>query len=175
MTAPHPRDAGITLIEMLVALIIFAMVGMASFTTLDTILKVRARTDGRLEQIARIDRALLVFGRDWAQVDPLTVTLAEGSLRADISREKSLRRYLLRDGALIRESGDTQTTDPLAQALVNDVRDLRFEVMDLERIWHEGWPSDSQFPQARAVRMALTFASGETLSRTVALPQALIE
>ncbi len=175
MMPSRPRDSGITLVEMLVALMIFAMVGLASFTTLDTILKVRARTDGRLEQIARIDRALQVFGRDMTQADPLSVTLAEGALRADLRGDNTLRRYLLRDSALIRQSGDRQTSEPLNQTLIADVREVRFEVLDLDRIWHGGWPADTQVPHARAVRMLLTLGTGQTLGRTVALPQALPE
>ena len=79
MTVIRDQEAGVTLIEMLVALSLFALVGIASFTTLDTILRVRERTDGRLEHLAQLDRALLVFGRDIVQADPGTVTLRDGS------------------------------------------------------------------------------------------------
>jgi len=57
MTPIRDQEAGVTLIEMLVALSLFALVGIASFTTLDTILRVRERTDGRLEHLAQLDRA----------------------------------------------------------------------------------------------------------------------
>jgi general secretion pathway protein J len=59
--------AGLTLVEMLVARVLFAMVGIASFTTLDTIIRVRDRTEGRLEQLAQIDCALQLFSRDLTQ------------------------------------------------------------------------------------------------------------
>lgn len=175
MTEARSGDAGITLVEMLVALMIFALVGLASFTTLDTILKVRARTDGTLEQIARIDRALLVFGRDMMQVDPMSVLLSEDTLSAEIPGDDPLRRFLLNDGALTRQSGKTLTGAPLEQSLIDEVREVQFRVLDRAQVWHETWPEGAAGPQALAGQMALTLDDGQTLSRTVALPQVLPE
>ena len=53
--APLPRDAGLTLIELLVAMAIFAVIGVAGLAVLDTVLNVNARTDGRLERLAQVD------------------------------------------------------------------------------------------------------------------------
>jgi len=173
MTSPRDRDTGITLVEMLVALIIFALVGMASFTTLDTILRVRARTDGRLEQIARLDRALLIFSRDMAQADPLSVNLLEGALAVELPYDESMRRYLFDDVELLRQSGAAQSDDPLDQTLIGDVNDVRFQVLDLDRMWHDSWPRNTSSEAAIAVRMSLTLGNGLTLGRIVALPDAV--
>ncbi len=173
MMRARSGDAGITLVEMLVALMIFALVGLASFTTLDTILKVRARTDGTLEQIARIDRALLVFGRDLMQADPLSVVLDEATLSAQVPGDDPLRRFVLTEGTLIRQSGPAQTETPLEQPLIAGVSEIRFRVLDLAQVWHESWPEGAAGPQARAAQMTLTLTTGQRLSRTVALPQAV--
>ena len=51
MTPSPPRagsEAGFTLVEMLVALALFALVGLASFALLETVIRTRDRTEGRL-------------------------------------------------------------------------------------------------------------------------------
>lgn len=140
MTAVRDREAGVTLVEMLVALVIFALVGVACFTTLDTILRVRERTDGRLEHLAQLDRALQIFGRDLVQSDPLAITLEEGILTAIHLNGRSKRRYLRADNELHRESGPRNAEALLVQSLIPRVQEVEFRVLDTERIWHENWP-----------------------------------
>lgn len=175
MTDHMSRDAGITLIEMLVALAIFSMVGLASFTTLDSILRVQARTDGRLEELARLDRALNVFDRDAAQAAPDRVTLDETALELISTDDASLRRYLLRDAALVRESGTETTETPLAQTLLEKASFVRFRVLDTMLEWHDIWPVEGLRDVARAVEVTIALPSDRTLRRLVPLPDVLPE
>ena len=62
--AAPPGDAGFTLVEMLVALALFAAIGLAGFTVLDTVVRVRGGTEGRLERLGEIDRALALLTLD---------------------------------------------------------------------------------------------------------------
>ena len=53
MTQQVHRDteAGLTLVEVLVALALFSLIGLAGFTMLDNILRVQSGTQGRLERL----------------------------------------------------------------------------------------------------------------------------
>lgn len=69
--------AGVTLIEMLVALSVFSMIGLASFTVLDTILRTDRQTGGRLEEYTDLDRAFRIFEADVLRAQP-GLSLGEG-------------------------------------------------------------------------------------------------
>lgn len=175
MTLPPRRtpDAGITLVEMLVALAIFALVGLASFTTLDTILRVRDRTEGRLERLAALDRGLQVFSRDLAQADPTGLTLADNVVALRLTREAT-RRYRLSDGILIRETLAGPEAAPLQQPLFDGVEEVTFRILSLGQRWAAEWPAEGEPPLARAVALDLRLAGDSTLTRLVALPDAIL-
>ncbi len=80
MTLDRHGEAGVTLIEVLVSLAIFAVIGIAGLTVLDTVARTGERTDGRLERLAEIDRAFLVIRRDLAQISGLDTQLNEEGL-----------------------------------------------------------------------------------------------
>lgn len=167
---PAPHDAGITLVEMLVALVIFALVGLASFTTLDTILKVRDRTDGRLEQLAQLDRALVVFSKDLQQADPLSLTLDGGVLRTEMRKGQQYRSYLSTDDLLVRETGTRFDDTPVRQTLFAPLEALSFRVLSASGVWSENWPVEGGvYP--KGVELTLYMSRDRQVQRLVALPQ----
>ena len=169
MTLIRDQEAGVTLIEMLVALSLFALVGIASFTTLDTILRVRERTDGRLEHLAQLDRALLVFGRDIVQADPRTVTLRDGVLSTLGHDGQTRRQYLHDANTLSREIGPRNADDLLRQTLILDVSALTFRVLDRDRNWHSTWPLPDSESEALAVDMRVDIDGIGSLRRLSSL------
>lgn len=171
MMQPRQNEAGITLVEMLVALMIFAMIGVASFATLDTILRVRERTDGRLEHLARLDRALQVFGRDLAQSDPLSILLEDGTLTATQINGHGLRLYTVQGQNLQRESRTKPADEPLVQPLISAVDAVEFRVLNTLKEWRDVWPDAAGSTQALAVDMQIVLSDGKTLRRMVILPQ----
>lgn len=171
MTPMRPalrRDgaAGITLIEMLVSLVIFGFVGIASFTMLDTLLTVRDRTDGRLEAVMQVDRALTLFDRDFAQGNPQALQLGEAGLSLG-SVQGRQHSYSLQDGTLQRTI--TSGTEVLTQSLLTGIESGTFEVLDPSDTWQSTWPLEGVAPFPRAVRMLLTLSQGRELSRIVVL------
>jgi general secretion pathway protein J len=149
------------------------MVGLAAFTTLDTILRVRAQTDGRLEHLARLDRALMIFGRDLIEADPQSITLEDGVLSATLQDGRTLRRYLRSEGTLQRQSGTPNADPDLTQTLVEEIETLTFRVLDGEGIWHDVWPDPASDDAAFAVDLKLEIAGAGTLRRLVPLSQAV--
>lgn len=63
-------QSGVTLIEMLVALSVFSLIGIASFSMLDTVVRTDRQTAGRLEQYSEIDLALRLFEADVLRASP---------------------------------------------------------------------------------------------------------
>lgn len=58
------RDAGFTLIEVIVALALFALATLAGTAMVEAVLRVEEHTAERLTRLADIDRAVLVVTRD---------------------------------------------------------------------------------------------------------------
>jgi len=61
-------DAGFTLIEVMVSLALFALIAVAGMTLLDGIIGVQSRTEGRLDRLADMQRAMFVVSSDLDQV-----------------------------------------------------------------------------------------------------------
>lgn len=174
MTRRDPA-AGITLIEMLVALVLFALVGLASFTTLDAIIRVRDRTEGRLEQIARLDRAQQLFSRDVTQSAAGGIALADGALTIDRPGGAPLL-WTLRDGALIREAQSGSAATPIAQTLLPEVAALAFRFVDDTAQWTDTWPPAAADRSLAGIEMALDLGPGRgTLLRLAEVPQVVPE
>lgn len=141
-TAPRPSQAGVTLVEMLVALVLFTLVGLAAFTMLDTVIRARDRTEGRLEAVAAIDRALTLVSRDMAQSLPDGRSLRDGVLTV-VGEEAGMAlrlAYQVQDGVLLRLIGPDDQTTPLAQPVLAGVTDLRWRILDADGQWQEVWP-----------------------------------
>ena len=60
-------QAGVTLVEVLVALVIFALIGAAGFTVLDQVARVDRLTEGRLARLEAMQRAMRVLSVDFGQ------------------------------------------------------------------------------------------------------------
>lgn len=173
MTARPQRDgeAGLTLIEVLVALALFSLIGLAGFSMLDNILRVQSGTEGRLERLAEIDRAMTVFTRDLQQSDPATIQQSPDSLSMTRTGTGPLI-YDIRDGALQRRLPRSE----FAQALIPAGSDLRLRALDSTGTWHESWPLEQTQalggqPRLRAIEMRLALPEG-ALRRLVDVPLA---
>ncbi len=103
MTETPHRDAqaGLTLVEVLVALALFSLIGLAGFTMLDNILRVQSGTEGRLERLGQIDRALVVFSRDLQQSDSSSLKQDETSVSMNRTNAGSLS-YEAPQGVFLR-------------------------------------------------------------------------
>lgn len=147
------REAGVTLIEMLVAVAICALIGLAGFGTLDTILRVTGRAEGDLDRFADLDRAFLVLGRDLIAADTRDLRVGEGVLRLRTAGGDDLG-YGVRDGVLIRQIGTPEVT----QMLVTGVATVEWQVLDTQGKWQTEWQEglpDAPLPRAIALRLDL--------------------
>ena len=178
MTDPlRQSDAGLSLVEMLVALVLFALVGLASFAMLDAIIRARDRTEGRLADIAQLDRALTLFSRDLGQsLDGQTLADRELGFRSYESGAVIQMRYWLHDGALLRSLQTDGAAAPLDQVLIDGVAAVQWRFLDAAGQWADSWPPPAGGQGGpRAVEMQLTLARpgalNGTLRRIVELPR----
>lgn len=134
---PRTPEAGVTLIEMMVALAIFALIGTAGFSMLDQVLRTESRTDGRLETLGDMQRALYLLGLD--------ASMAEGrSLRASPEAVGFARgggatlRYAVAEGVLRRRVLDGQGRRLADQPLIRGCRRCAGAISTGSNGWNAG-------------------------------------
>ncbi len=128
-------DAGVTLVELIVALAIFALISLAGFTLVDSVLRVRDRTDGRLERLAAMQRTMQLLTADVEQAGSGPVVHVDDALvfrRVAATPDQSdvVVRYDLDDGVLRRAIGQGGGRPQILLSGVEAVR-WRFFTPDL--------------------------------------------
>lgn len=184
MAQRRAPDAGITLIEIMVSMAIFGLIGTAGFTMLDQTLRSRAQTEGRLERLGALQRSMYVINLDFLQVEAHSLLAGpdeQGTLvalrRADGAGDLDLR-YVLREGFLLRELGTPPQTR--VQTLLDGVASAQLRYLapgDTE--WRDSWPPEPPPPgqiaaNPQAVEFTLVFAGAEeSIRRVVVLPDGM--
>jgi general secretion pathway protein J len=172
MKAAKPQ-AGFTLIEILVAMAIFAVLSALAYGTLGQIITSSEVLSARMERIQAIQRTMRTLSQDFLQLSPRPVRdeLGDGfgpALRTDFqsafaieltragwSNPMTLPRgtlqraaYRLEDNELIRYHwrvlDRTFSNEMIAVALLDDVETIAFLFMQENGEWTEQWP-----PQGR--------------------------
>ena len=177
-------DAGITLIEIMVSMAIFGLIGTAGFTMLDQTLRSRAQTEGRLERLGALQRSMYLINLDFLQAEGHSLLAGpdeQGTLvalrRADGQGSLDLR-YVLREGFLLRELGTPPQTR--VQTLLDgiDSAELRFRAQG-DADWRDTWPPEPSPPgeiaaNPQAVEFTLFFTGAEdSIRRVVILPDGM--
>lgn len=155
MTAKRRRE-GFTLVEVLIALALFALIGVAGFTLLNSVLRTQGATETRLDRMAEIQRAMLVVTSD---LDQVTGSVAGGS------GSLSIRKFDT-GGAIVAVrydfSGEVFTrtvTGPggeRIQTLITGVSDARWTFHQRSGAVHGAWPQ----PQSGATVPSPSAAPG---------------
>lgn len=178
MRQPRRGDAGVTLIEVLVSLAIFAVIGLAGLAVLDTVARTGERTDGRLDRLSEIDRAFLIMRRDLAQATGVDTRLDSDALTfRRLHASGSLRvTYRIEDGTLRREV-QTNSPQPVVQHMLPGVAAGGWRVLDNANQWTASWPPSGAAPSARPKAAELTleiirdgFAAPQSVTRLFVLP-----
>lgn len=171
---------GFTLLELLVALAIFAVLGVTAYAGLDTVLNARDRIDAKSEQLGRLQMLFVVIGRDLVQAtdrgvrdnygDPLPALFGSDAglefTRAGWRNPAGLPRsqlqrvaYALTDGSLTRASWDVldraQDSAPHTTVLLGDVTALELRYLDEAGGWHSDWPAQGSSGTTAALPRAV--------------------
>ena len=183
------KQAGFTLLEILIALFIFAILSLMLTTVLRRVIDTHAHTEQVASTLRDTEWALLRLSRDLESTVNRSVTDSSGKPQATfvgtangfefthggfISEEKSsLERtaYTFRAGSLSRSTWQVLDQAPSTQAqirsLLTSLNDMNVEYLDADKQFHTTWPVEPQSLDTlpKAVRVNFVFADGGTLSQ----------
>jgi general secretion pathway protein J len=185
------KAAGFTLVELLIALLIFGMLSAAGVALLSFSVKTQDAADARLGELAQIRRASALLTADLAQAAPRLTRDAAGRIHpafsggtgegeapaltfvrrgwdnVDNARRPSLQKveYRLVDGSLERRGyRHLDGAPPMAAVnLVEGVRSLRLRYRDGKGEWRDRWTPARSTDLPRAVELVLDVERGGTI------------
>lgn len=182
--AAGSSQAGFSLVETLIAVALFALIGLAGFTLIDGILGVQRRTDQRLDHLAELQRAMHILTSDLGQVQAgsLTFNSAQSGItarRIDAMGQTGAISFDLQDGTLRRIIAPANGA-PRSQNLVTDIGSLNWKLYLRGLGWQDAAlvpPDRSAYPLAIAVEITLNElrARQGIVRRVVLLPQASVQ
>ncbi len=169
------RQAGFTLLEMLVAVAIFVFVAAMAYGGLASVIHQREATEAQMQRLRELQQGVTILTRDLAQIahrpvrSPLqgqmlpalrgserdlpTLAFTRGGWRNPLGRPRStLERvgYRLQDGDLVRlvwpVLDEARVTDPLEQPLIKGVTRFTVRFLDGQGQWQDQWPPLNQDP-----------------------------
>jgi len=163
------KQSGFTLLELLVAIAIFGIIGVLATGGLSAILDQNAIANDALQRLNQIQRTVRFITNDLGQLHPRGVrdelgsgtelpVIADGQdiylvrftregWRNPVGLTRSTQQrvqYRLEDKKLIREHwivlDRTLGQEPVELELLDNVQLVEFEFLDYENIWQQQWP-----------------------------------
>ena len=134
------NQRGFTLLELVIALAIFAVLGLASWRLFDSVVRVQQATASHERAFRSLQRAVAVIERDLLHITEQPLVLKAGQLsvqrsnwRNPLDQPRSERQelaYRLLGDVLWRESRAEGSLTVQRQKLLEDVIDLRWRLLD---------------------------------------------
>lgn len=126
LTRLHSEDSGLSLVELLVAMVISTVVGMAVVQSVATGVRAMTLTQSRADALGDLSRGIEQVSREVRAAYPLTTALGT-ELRAEVCRgaQRQRWRYRVAGGDLLVQgetwNGTTWTVGSPERVLIDDV------------------------------------------------------
>ncbi|WHS60809.1 type II secretion system protein GspJ [Pseudomonas sp. G2-4] len=140
------KHSGFTLLELVIAIAIFALLGLAGWRLFDGVVRTQQGAGQHELEIRALQRAVGIIERDVWQAVAGSVVLEPGRLRLQRSHwrnpldqprsERQTVNYRLEGGVLWRDSHGEGTVIVQRQKLLEDVRSLSWRAFDPKHGWH---------------------------------------
>jgi general secretion pathway protein J len=189
------RQSGITLLELLIVIAVFAIMSAAAYSGLQSSLKAEENFSAAMKDLEAVQMSLTLFQRDIMQLSPRTIRDAYGDDEAAIvlynGRELFFTRggnfsslkldhteltrvaYSLQDEQFIRSYwrhlDSTQGDQPLRASLLSKITHLQIRVLDQNNAWHLNWPMSNN-TKIRAVEITLELEGWGEIRRLLPVP-----
>jgi general secretion pathway protein J len=162
------RVLGFTLLELLVAMAIFAVLAVMAYGGLNSVIRQRERNDVAMLRLKQLQQTMAIMTRDFAQLAPRPVRDQLGGLHCALSagpdnvppieftrggwtnplgviRSTQQRvAYALEDGTLVRytwpELDRAVQTQPQKQMLLPEVSSIAVQYLDASGAFQDQWP-----------------------------------
>jgi len=190
-------QSGLTLIELIVAVALLALLTVMAYRGLDSMTRANDRTLAESERWRETTLLLERFGADVSQPARRPVRGAAGaplpawwgramtepdgadaqfefSRKSPPGRDESRLGYRLRGGKVELLVWRVMDRGPASGAevypLLENVSALLIRHLDAQGVWQDQWPVSDAEPLPRAVSIELTLAGGPSVKRIFALP-----
>jgi len=172
------------LLELVIAIAIFALLGLASWTLFEGVVRVQQGSMLHEREFRNLQRAITVIERDLLHITEQPLVLDQTQLQwqrgnwrnpLDLPRsERQTLTYRLDRGVLWRDSRAEGSSIVQRQKLLDDVRDLRWRLFDSRTGWRSDSPAGQNAKAPLAVEMQLSTGRYQAIRRVILLPGALL-
>lgn len=189
------RTRGFTLVELLTALLILALLAVLSLRGLTAVLDTGGQVGAETDKWRDLAALCARFERDVRLASPRAVRTATGTVPAWVGRAAAgpgarleLSRFAASGGAdtprrIAYALNDRQQIEvwispgldvapgqaPARHAVLGGVAALELHYLDSAGAWVAAWPAEGEAPVPRAVRLRIVLATGEDVVRVFAL------
>lgn len=167
-TAIPARQKGFTLLELLIASIIFAIMAIMAYGGLDNVILNSEASELEMDRLRQVQQCVSILNRDFSQITERNIRDEYGNPQpylsagsnidnlveftrggrvnpANLVRSSLLRvAYRFEDEKLVRLQWPTldraQNTDPKQNTLIDELESVTLRFLDDKAEWHENWP-----------------------------------